>query len=67
MGLTPAELGGEIVDCRGLDLDAREPPDYAAAKLTQALRNVRNQVLQETPTLIYAFPTRHPKWPWAGQ
>ena len=34
--LAAAELGGEIEDGRGLDLDAREPPDHAAAKLAQA-------------------------------
>ena len=36
VSLATAELGGEIVDCRGFDFDAGEPPDHAAAKLTKA-------------------------------
>jgi hypothetical protein len=34
--LTAAELGSEVVDRRGLDLDARHPPDHAAAEFAQA-------------------------------
>ena len=35
-GVAATELRCEIVDCRGLDVDAREPPDHAATKLAQA-------------------------------
>src|SRR5262245_50247706 len=39
--LAAAELGCEIVDCRGLNLDARKASDHTAAELAQARRYER--------------------------
>ena len=59
MSLATAELGGEIVDCRGLDLYTREPPDHAAAKLAQA----RSQERAIKEPLRFLIVIRRPSVP----